>query len=293
MGTDEHDFLRKISTRDLGDNIGRAHLRQITRGHPQSNADFTRGAVFELRDLALEVVGIRVRDCHRRNARRADVVGQRAGVGDAIIAGADGANHDTDRAERSRDRGALGARAHGLAVAAAIACALHAAIEEHNLSSHRTLGECLQRRDVAHHDDGRDDARVRCADAAAEGECDHVLREGREHIEACLAAHPLRHDHFGRADVTEFELGEFAARPRDRSEIARRARKAGAYFGRQRFEQLISEIGAQRLFAQADGALQHLTRQRDRWWRRRCGFGRRARGTRRRRWVLCERTERE
>ena len=245
MAADEHDLVGEVGAAQVADDIGGAGLRQVTRGDAHAHGDLAAA-----RELTLEHVGVGVRDGDRRDARRGDVVGQRAGVRDAVGAGADGADDDAHRARSARDGGALGARAHGLAVAAAIAGTLGAPREEHDLALYGARRQRLQGGDVPHHHDGGDEALVGGADAAADRGGHHRLRERREHFRARFAAYPARHDHLRRAHLGEAEVDELAARPLDAGEVAGRAGEARSDLGGQGGEDLQRFVAGERTVAQ-------------------------------------------
>ena len=245
MTADEHDLVGEVGAAQVADDVGGARLRQVTRGDAHAHGDLAAA-----RDLALEHVGVRVGDGDRGDARRGDVVGQRAGVRDAVGAGADGADDDAHGARRAGDGGPLGARAHGLAVAAAVAGALGAPREEHDLALHGAGRQALQRGDILDHHDGGDEALVGGADAAADRDRDHRLRERRDHLGARFAAHPARHDDLGGAHVGEAEVDELAARPLDAREVAGRAGEARSDLGGEGGEDLQRFVAGERTVAQ-------------------------------------------
>ena len=182
---------------------------------------------------------------------------------DAVRAGADGAQDDADGTQHSRGTRPFGARAHSLAVAAAIAGAFGAARKEYDLAFDGAGGQRLQRGEVFDHHDRRDEALIGGADAAADRDGDHRLRVGREHLGARLAAHPARDDHFGRTHCGEAEFHELAARPFDPGEIARSACEPRPDLGGERGEELQRLVARERLLAQLCGALERGLRRSD------------------------------
>ena len=214
--------------------------------------------------MSLEVIGIGVRDRHRRNTRCRNVVRERAAVRDAVLARTHRAQHDARCAEGACDARAFGARTDSLAVAAAVTRAFHTTVEEHELALDRARGERLQFGNIFDHHDRCRDALIRGADAAADGERHERLRVGRDGLCACFAANPARHDHLGRTNIDKAERLQRLPRPVHTGKITCRARKARADLGGQRLEQLISLIRGEGSIAKLSGGLDGLAWQRDR-----------------------------
>ena len=239
---DQHDFFRSLAARDLADHV--------VRGRGAVPADVERDAHADRLaqcQQAGELVGIGDGQCRRGDRREAFLVARAAGVRVAVRVGAGGAHQVTDRAGADRGGGAARTHLRAGAVAAAVARARHLVIDERDPARQRTGRRRLQRCEVGEADDPALD---RAARAAAQRRDHQRLCVRAQDLGAFAAAHPARERHGLGPHLVVAQRVELGLGPGDGAGVGLAAAGAWADFGRQRFDDAVTEVAGERRLAQ-------------------------------------------
>ena len=153
VAADHHHFLRELAAGNFADDVGGLRHGQFAGRGPQEQLKRLLAGC-RGRHLASQLVGVRVGQRHRGNARRVDGVDDAARVGEARIrVRAHGANDNGGSAFGTGEACAIRAAAHRRAVAFAFTVTCHALVQKHDTARDGAVRCRLQRLQAveAHH----------------------------------------------------------------------------------------------------------------------------------------------